>query len=254
MKDISVKSKIIIVVVGVLLALAYNAGGKNDTVGHENTAENTAVETKAVFETTLENVTEIFTESTTEPTSSTTETTSEPVIESTTKDTAEKITETVTENITEAPTAAPEKTPVPEQAKQMSCTVSIDCSKIFDNIDAFDPDKIGLLPENGLILPPEKVEITDGDSAFDVLKRVTMAHGIHFEFSQTAAFDSVYIEGINNIYEFDCGELSGWMYRVNGEYTGYGCDRCELNDGDKVEFIYTCDLGRDVGDDYTKRQ
>ncbi len=32
--------------------------------------------------------------------------------------------------------------------------------------------------------------------------------------------DSVYVEGINNIYEFSCGEQSGWMYEVNGVYPG----------------------------------
>ena len=35
-------------------------------------------------------------------------------------------------------------------------------------------------------------------------------------------YNSVYIEGINNLYEFDCGELSGWMYKVNGWFPNYG--------------------------------
>ena len=55
-----------------------------------------------------------------------------------------------------------------------------------------------------------------------------------------------YIAGINYLYEFDFGELSGWTYRVNGEVPSVGCDKYELKDGDKVEWIYTCELGKDI--------
>lgn len=47
--------------------------------------------------------------------------------------------------------------------------------------------------------------------------------------------------------EFSCGALSGWMYRVNGEFPNYGCSRYRLSDGDKIEWVYTCNLGKDVG-------
>ena len=60
-------------------------------------------------------------------------------------------------------------------------------------------------------------------------------------------YNTAYIEGIANLYEFDCGELSGWMYRVNGEFPNVGCSLYKLKDGDTVEWVYTCDLGRDVG-------
>ena len=70
------------------------------------------------------------------------------------------------------------------------------------------------------------------------------------EFSVTPIYDSAYIEGIANLYEFDCGELSGWMYRVNGWFPNYGCSRYVLQDGDTVEWLYTCDLGEDVGGGY----
>lgn len=71
--------------------------------------------------------------------------------------------------------------------------------------------------------------------------------GIPMEFSYTPLYRSAYIEGIGQFYEFDCGELSGWMYRVNGEFPNYGCSLYELKAGDKVEWVYTCDLGKDVG-------
>ena len=63
----------------------------------------------------------------------------------------------------------------------------------------------------------------------------------------TPIYNSAYIEGIANLYEFDCGELSGWMYKVNGWFPNYGCSRYRLTEGDVVEWVYTCDLGNDVG-------
>ena len=49
------------------------------------------------------------------------------------------------------------------------------------------------------------------------------------------------------MYEFDAGELSGWMYRVNGVFPNKGCSAYTLSDGDVVEWLYTCDLGKDIG-------
>ena len=56
-----------------------------------------------------------------------------------------------------------------------------------------------------------------------------------------------YLQGINNLYEKDCGQWSGWMYEVNGWYPNYGCSRYQVQDGDNIEWHYTCDLGRDLG-------
>ena len=88
---------------------------------------------------------------------------------------------------------------------------------------------------------------SEGDTVFDVLQRVCRAQGIHMESNWTPAYNSAYIEGICNLYEFDCGSLSGWMYSVNGVWPDYGCSSCTLHDGDTVVWSYTCDLGRDVG-------
>ena len=70
---------------------------------------------------------------------------------------------------------------------------------------------------------------------------------MHFEYVYARAYESAYIEGINNLYEFDCGELSGWIYSVNGDYPSYGCALYKLKDGDAVMWQYTCDLGADIG-------
>ena len=131
--------------------------------------------------------------------------------------------------------------------KQYTCTFSIECATILNNLPQLAPEKLELVPSDGVILPKQTVAFYEGESVFDVLQRLCRDKGIHMESSWTPIYNSAYIEGIHNLYEFDCGSLSGWMYRVNGWYPNYGCSRYRLAQGDVVEWRYTCDLGEDVG-------
>ena len=130
------------------------------------------------------------------------------------------------------------------------CTFSISCATILDNKDKMSPDIADIVPSDGWIMKPEKVEITDGESVFDVLVRLCREKNIHMEYTMTPIYNSAYIEGIANIYEFDCGDLSGWMYKVNDWYPNYGCSRYVIENNDTVEWNYTCDSGRDLGNEY----
>jgi hypothetical protein len=129
------------------------------------------------------------------------------------------------------------------------CTLSIDCKTVLNHMDQFNPEKKPVLPADGVVFKPQKVVFYKGESVFDVLLRETKKNEIQMEYKGTPAYDSSYIEGIHNLYAFDCGNLSGWMYQVNGWYPNYGCSRYLLKDGDVVNWRYTCDLGRDVGND-----
>ena len=131
------------------------------------------------------------------------------------------------------------------------CTLSVRCDTILDNIANLDPEKVELVPSDGVIFAEMTVTFYEGESVFNVLQREMKRHKIHMEFVNTPIYNSAYIEGINNLYEFDCGELSGWMYKVNGWFPNYGCSRYQLMDGDVIEWVYTCDLGRDVGGFYS---
>lgn len=130
-----------------------------------------------------------------------------------------------------------------------SCTLMIECRTIYDNLDKLDRSKFEILPEDGVILGKCEVGFNEGDSVYDVLQRELRKRGIHMEANYTPIYDSAYIEGISNFYEFDCGELSGWTYCVNGIFPNVGCSSWNLSEGDEIEWHYTCDLGRDVGAD-----
>ena len=143
----------------------------------------------------------------------------------------------------------PEDTEV-NKGKSYTCTFSIECSTILNNLDMLDPDKLEMVPSGGVILSKTTVTFYEGESVFDVLQRVCKEKGIHMEAEWTPIYNSAYVEGIHNLYEFDCGALSGWMYRVNGWYPNYGSSRYQLKDGDVVEWRYTCDLGNAIGGGY----
>ena len=82
---------------------------------------------------------------------------------------------------------------------------------------------------------------------FDVLQREMRGAGIHMSSRWTPVFNSAYVEAINNLFEFDVGPLSGWMFRVNGWFPNFGASQYELSPGDAIEWHYTVDLGRDLG-------
>lgn len=151
----------------------------------------------------------------------------------------------------------PEGKPIPVEPQnavitdeKATCTLSIRCDTILNNMKWLDPNKVELVPKNGVIYATKKVEFYKGESVFNVLLRECKKNKIHMEFQNTPMYNSAYIEGIHNLYEFDCGELSGWMYKVNGWFPNYGCSRYQLKEGDVIEWVYTCNLGIDVGGYY----
>lgn len=134
--------------------------------------------------------------------------------------------------------------------KEYLCTLSVSCKNVIDNPGSVDEEILELLPPTGYIIDKLSASFYEGESVFNLLNRTLKKEKIHFEFTSTPVYNSVYIEGINNLYEFDGGELSGWVYLVNGKVPVYGCSSYPLSEGDFVELIYTLDLGNDIVSDY----
>lgn len=137
---------------------------------------------------------------------------------------------------------------VENETGEYTCTITILCDSVLSNTDKLNPAKAPYVPENGIILGKTTVSFAQGETAFDVLKRVCDKGDIPLEYSWTPIYDSYYVEGINHLYEFDCGAESGWMYKVNGVYPNYGCSSYTLQGGEEIVWCYTCEgLGTDVG-------
>ena len=122
----------------------------------------------------------------------------------------------------------------------MTCTISIRCTSILKNMDKLTEGKERYVPSNGIILATSSVEFKKGETAYDVTKRACAATGIQIEAAYTPLYGSYYVEGINHLYEFDCGQMSGWLYKVNGWAPNYGCSEYTLKNGDSIVWDYTC--------------
>lgn len=94
------------------------------------------------------------------------------------------------------------------------CYVTIRCETAIAAGDLSEA-MLEILPEDGIILDSFKVEYKDGDDVFDAILAAVKANKIHMEYIGTTAMP--YIEGVANLYEFDCGATSGRMYQVNGQ-------------------------------------
>lgn len=136
----------------------------------------------------------------------------------------------------------------PENAENITVTISIRCDTLSSDMSKLTNTSITeYIPTNGIILNTVTYKGTTDNTVFDVLNTVCRNNGIQLESTYTPLYESYYVEGINYLYEFDAGVGSGWMYKVNGWYPNYGCSSYYLSDGDRIEWVYTCDYGADVG-------
>ena len=139
-------------------------------------------------------------------------------------------------------------TPKPDKPTKKydnTCTFVIECKTILDNKDKLKKGLEKYVPDNAVIFS-KTVGFDSGESVYDILRRICDENSIQMEASYTPAFSSYYVEGINNLYEFDCGQGSGWMYSVNGVFPNYGCSSYKPANNDKIAFRYTCKLGYDL--------
>ena len=127
-------------------------------------------------------------------------------------------------------------------AGNMRVTVSADCSAVPDDTGRTDRKE---LPADGQVIAQCEVLLPEGASAFDALTAAARQQRVRVDYS--GGMYGTYVSGIGNICEFDFGSLSGWLYRVNGEYPDVSASAYTVKQGDVVEFVYTCDMGRDVG-------
>lgn len=128
-------------------------------------------------------------------------------------------------------------------------TMTIECSTILDNMDKLDSNLVKYVPKDGIILEETEFVLNNNDTVFDILDRVTRYKKIQMEYqgAEKNSYGTAYVEGINYLYEYSCGELSGWTFSVNNKSFQEGSSLYKLKDGDKIVWSYTCDLGRDVG-------
>ncbi|MBO4501025.1 MAG: DUF4430 domain-containing protein [Clostridia bacterium] len=91
----------------------------------------------------------------------------------------------------------------------------------------------------GYFIEKTELEFESGGTVYDLLIDAARLNGVALDVSGAGAF--VYVRGIDYLYEREHGDLSGWVYTVNGVSASVGCALYELSDGDVVEWFYTTD-------------
>lgn len=114
--------------------------------------------------------------------------------------------------------------------KEYHCQVLISCQTVLDHKDKLQSNY--QIPSGGKIYSG-KIKIEEGDTAMAVLRKT----GVEIDTSKG------YVQGIDGLYEFDCGRNSGWMYKVNGKFPNVGASQYKLQNGDEVQWLYTCEKG-----------
>lgn len=128
---------------------------------------------------------------------------------------------------------------VEEKDGDMTVTMSIRCDTVKEYAA---PGRV--IPFEGAILEKTTFSAEEGDTVYDILLEAAKTY--HITLDNRGAQGAAYIAGINQLYEFDFGELSGWMYRVNGEFPDVGCQSYTVSDGDTIEWLYTTNIGKDL--------
>lgn len=125
-----------------------------------------------------------------------------------------------------------------------SCSQNINAAAPGEGIGVVSVEVVG---PDGETICSGQAGINSGSTVFDATAYVLYKGKIAFDY--TGAGKMVYISGINGIYEFDYGAMSGWLYFVNNDtsQTNVGCGAYELSDGDSIRWVYTKDGGADTG-------
>ena len=120
----------------------------------------------------------------------------------------------------------------------MTCTITVECKNIHKHMSQLKSGHERFVPNDGYIIHAESHTVDRGSTAYDVLKLACNAHGIRLTARNTSY--GVYVVGINNLDEKDCGGASGWMYKVNGTAPRTSCGKYKMDSGDNLVFYYVC--------------
>lgn len=124
------------------------------------------------------------------------------------------------------------------QSKTVTCTITVECKNIHKHMSQLKSGHERFVPNDGYIIHAESHTVNRGSTAYDVLKLACNAHGIRLTAKSTSY--GVYVVGINNLDEKDCGSASGWMYKVNGTVPMTSCGKYKMDSGDNLVFYYVC--------------
>ncbi len=139
--------------------------------------------------------------------------------------------------LTPVPTTSAQQANTPENEK-INVTFSVECHNAINYGILSQGSFAQVLPADGIILHTSSIEVKNGESVMSALKKILKENRITYSIASGG-----YVRTISGLSEFDCGPYSGWMYKVNGNFPNVSTKSYPLREGDRVEFVYTCNMG-----------
>ncbi len=136
-----------------------------------------------------------------------------------------------------------EQTPTkePEENKEyVKCNITIDCSILLSNMDKLEKNVRKYVPKGGRLLDNIEIKVKKGASVYDVLVAACKEKNIAYDATYSAIYNSSYVKGIGYLYEKMAGDMSGWLYLVDGKTPNVGASAYRINGGEQIEWMYTC--------------
>lgn len=121
-------------------------------------------------------------------------------------------------------------------------SLTIDATRAYNNASLPQNIKDGLQNE-GMLITNAMLTLSEGKTVAETFSLLRTYDIVIVSESGAAGTFVTSIQGLEN---GACGAASGWLFRVNGEFPSEGIDSIELHNGDKVEWLFSCDGGTDV--------
>ena len=122
----------------------------------------------------------------------------------------------------------------------IKCDVTIDCTILLSNMDKLNKNARKDVPDSGKLLDKTSIKIKKGSSAYDVLTAVCKLKKIAYDAEYSPIYKTSYVKGIGYLYEKMAGDMSGWLYLVDGVTPNVGSSAYKLKGGEHIEWTYTC--------------
>ena len=139
------------------------------------------------------------------------------------------------------PTAADTQNPTSKNQEKEEITVflTVDCHTAVEwGLLEKEPTYQSTIPQNGILFSGA-VTVREGDSALTAIKKALKSEHLAYKITPSSG----YISSVGGLSERQCGATSGWMYRVNGVFPNLSSKYYTLQEGDKLELLYTCQKG-----------
>lgn len=118
----------------------------------------------------------------------------------------------------------------------VNAVVTVRCDTVVGQAD--------YIPADGVMLPETELAVPEGASAYDLF--MAAAKSAKLAVVNGGSEQAPYITGIGGLSAGEFGDLSGWLLYINGEMAVANCKAIILGEGDRVDFLYSCDFGADI--------